>query len=601
MPRKTYIIKNRLWLCSFILFMALFLSFSAQAACTSPAGVAGEMYYNTSSDEFEYCDDTNWIGMGSPSTPPISGLIGHWKLDETSGSSIADSVGSNTGTWSDGANDDVTEETVAGIHGTALLFDGSDDMINLGSDASLDNVAPLTVCAWVYPVTLPSSGYANIVTKIPNIAVPLGGDTGWDLYTHSSGDVGFSTWNGGFKEPNGLVTGVWQHICATWDGSSGPDGIFTYRNGAYIVSSGGAKSTSTLDDSANNMTIGRLFDGGGGVNFRIDDVRLYDRALTTSEINDIYTATCASPTGSEGEMHYNYTTHVMEFCDGTAWVPMGTEIIGPSTSNLVAHWEFEETSGTTADDSTGNTDNDGVLQGDAAWSTDAAVGSGSILLDGTGDYIRLPDADQTGAVNVESTYSGTSPNQTVTVSVWVKSDISTNSSYDMIFAKLGGVNYLAIENGTNPRLLRSMVRNFGPSANFFPRSNGTVDFFDKWMHVTHVLDDGVGYKFYVNGELERDESDTNVNVGFWGCTEAASHGCNIGAFYWTSTDMFHGRIDDLRVYDGELTESEILYLYGLGASGDCTSPTGVEGEMLYDSTDTSMKYCNGFEWVSIGK
>lgn len=375
-------IENRVWLSSFVLLIIVFFSFSAQAACTTPAGIAGEMYYNTTDEVMVYCDNTNWIDMG-----PTPGA------------------------------------------------------------------------------------------------------------------------------------------------------------------------------------------GGGG---------------------------CTSPTGSAGTMEYNSTTKAMVYCDGAAWNPMGPEITNPGTGNLVAHWEFEETSGTTVDDSTGNADNDGTLQGSATWSTTAAVGSGSILLDqATDDYIGIANGDAVGAVSAEATYSGTAPNQTITVSGWARPTGFTSGAWEPVAGNLAGIHYMSWEDDIiNSGTLRAMTRNFDAgTANFFYESNGAITI-DEWMHFAFMVEDGVGYKIYIDGVLDKEISDADVNIGHWGC--AGTDECNIGKFRATDSGSFDGYLDDFRVYDGELTAANISYLYSL-SNTSCTSPTGVEGEMQYNSTATAMQYCNGSRWVIIGK
>ena len=55
----------------------------------------------------------------------------------------------------------------------------------------------------------------------------------------------------------------------------------------------------------------------------IDDVRLYNRALSAGEIQGLYSGLCSSPFGPAGTMIYNQDAHVMQFCDGRSWVAMG--------------------------------------------------------------------------------------------------------------------------------------------------------------------------------------------------------------------------------------------------------------------------------------
>ncbi|NCC23335.1 MAG: hypothetical protein EOM26_12890, partial [Alphaproteobacteria bacterium] len=61
-----------------------------------------------------------------------------------------------------------------------------------------------------------------------------------------------------------------------------------------------------------------------------------------------------------------------------------------------------------------------------------------------------------------------------------------------------------------------------------------------------------------------------------------------------------GSIDDVRIYDRALSAAEIQSLYN-GGGGSCTSPDGTEGTMIYNADDSVMQYCNGAEWIGVGK
>src|SRR5260370_39508222 len=70
-------------------------------------------------------------------------------------------------------------------------------------------------------------------------------------------------------------------------------------------------------------------------------------------------AECSGPAGIEGALMYNGTYHMLQWCDGTSWQAVtaaSSSSFGPTTG-LVGWWKFDETSGTSAADSssTGNT------------------------------------------------------------------------------------------------------------------------------------------------------------------------------------------------------------------------------------------------------
>ena len=94
-------------------------------------------------------------------------LVGLWNFDEGSGQTAADSTANNNyatlGTAGGAEANDPVWVCVNG--GYALSFDGTDDIVNAGSAASLDDLEPMTIAAWIKPDSAGSSGYSNIVAK----------------------------------------------------------------------------------------------------------------------------------------------------------------------------------------------------------------------------------------------------------------------------------------------------------------------------------------------------------------------------------------------------------------------------------------------------
>ncbi|MGH1456141.1 MAG: LamG domain-containing protein [Alphaproteobacteria bacterium] len=300
-----------------------FTSGAVHADCAAPVGIAGEMGFDlTGGGEMEYCDDTNWVSMNnSVASADSADLVGHWKLDETSGSSIADSSGNgNTGTWSDGADDDVSGETVSSQIGTGLNFDGSNDIINAGSDASIDDIfaGGGTIAAWIYPVGWGENSFGRIVHK----ASASNGNNGYIFYVDDNAgttqdetlgfDHGFASGEEGWSGPSNTITlNQWNHVAVTYDNSSDSNSPSLYVNGEAItpltVNNSG---TGVADsDAAQNLFIGNI--GGQTRTFDgiMDDVRFYDGELTAAEVAAL--VVCTKP----GEVGYDFTTHVLLWCD----------------------------------------------------------------------------------------------------------------------------------------------------------------------------------------------------------------------------------------------------------------------------------------------
>ena len=120
----------------------------------------------------------------------LSGLlpIAHWKLDDGTGSKAVDSIGGHDGTLGNEPN------WVAGTVGDALEFDGSDDYVDLTSDAELDDIFinGATVLAWIYPTGWGENGYGRIFDKSSS---PSSTGDGWVIRMNkdNSGIINFRT------------------------------------------------------------------------------------------------------------------------------------------------------------------------------------------------------------------------------------------------------------------------------------------------------------------------------------------------------------------------------------------------------------------------
>lgn len=253
--------------CAFFIFDAPL----AYAACLSPSGVAGEVELDaTGTGDYEYCDDTNWVPMddADPTSATASPLVGHWTLDETSGTSLSDSSGNGSaGTWIDGGDNDVSGETATGQIGNALTFDGSVTVVDLGNSGSgsaLDIIFPLTLMAWVQ--TTDTDG--TIIARRDASTVQ------WQLCIHS----GFLRiyGDGAVKAGDGasVADGTWHHVAATVDASG---------NVTYYTDGVSTAGTVTISSSHRTIpaSIGARWNTYPALGFQlfglIDDVRVYDR------------------------------------------------------------------------------------------------------------------------------------------------------------------------------------------------------------------------------------------------------------------------------------------------------------------------------------
>lgn len=195
--------------------------------------------------------------------------VAHWKLDETDGTTAYDSAGSYDGTMEGGL---AGTDTVNGMRGTALQFDGVGDYIDCGD--ILDAPATYTLACWYK-----GTGTSGAITG-KWIA-----DTGYLLYLNASGIVQFHTnGNSTCRSTSAINDGVWHHVSATFNTDSSGTGKI-YIDGVLedTVTSVGAASASAAKFGIGNYDSDTAFLVGS-----IDDVRIYDSALTAEQISRIY-------------------------------------------------------------------------------------------------------------------------------------------------------------------------------------------------------------------------------------------------------------------------------------------------------------------------
>jgi len=220
-------------------------------------------------------------------------LVGWWKFDEGSGSMAADSSGNGNHGFITGA------VWTKGKTGQALDFDGANDYVRIVVNPALNNLNAITMAAWVYPradahwhVLDKGDGDKRIYAE--GVSLTLDGRvryTGTHAYAQSLS--------------NTLVLNVWQHVAMTW---SATDNITRlYHNGVEVSYSGQATgSGSVLDDTTQPFVIGARgnLDIVTFFNGIIDDVRIYNRALSQDEIRKLGgRPEATNPAPADGTLH----------------------------------------------------------------------------------------------------------------------------------------------------------------------------------------------------------------------------------------------------------------------------------------------------------
>jgi hypothetical protein len=201
-----------------------------------------------------------------------SDLIAYWKFDEATGTTATDSSGNrNTGTLMNGP------QWTPGIVGTALYFDGVSHNVTVMDSNSLNPSKAFTLSAWVKPAST-FADFRSILAK----------NYKYYLYASGTGFCGDGSPLGGIHEgsdiavcqPFLLPTNTWTNLGLTYDGST----LVLYRNGVATVSS---PISTALSPTAGTLQIGAS-EYGEYFKGAIDEVRIYNRALTATDIQNVF-------------------------------------------------------------------------------------------------------------------------------------------------------------------------------------------------------------------------------------------------------------------------------------------------------------------------
>ena len=502
----------------------------------------------------------------SPTTLNTSGLVGYWTFDgadtpwtSTTAATTLDTSGqNNTGTLTNMSQS--TSPTIGKI-GQGLNFDGSNDYVNVGT--SLDFTSPFTMTAWIKPKTV-STGVSvydgdNIIHKGGAASDPpynkqltLFGtnELGWFSETASTNYVVITT-------GDAIIVNTWQLVTAVYNGTN----MTLYVNG---IAKGGPTAIEAPSAGSENVYLGGQT-GGLGTSFdgTIDDVRIYNRALSIAEVEDLYRM-------------------------GTATVNASTNAL--NTSGLVGQWSFDgkqtvwtsSTAATTLD--TSGQGNTGTLT-NMSQSTSPVVGKigQALQFNGTNQYVSVPYTN--------TDFERTDP---FSISVWAKWN-NSNAAQSFIGKFNSSLNYRGIGFGQcktatatycNANSVYLWLQ--GPS-NVLRMSTATNSVSPNvWTHVTVTYDGSStasGVKIYVNGVSM---ALTTHGSGLASSIKASIN-WRIGDDY--TDDWFSGNMDDVRIYNRALSAGEVAGLYTMGtatvnASTNALNTNGLVGQWSFDGKQT---------------
>jgi glucose/arabinose dehydrogenase/PKD repeat protein len=230
------------------------------------------------------------VTVNNPTTPPLPpNLVAGWNFDEAQGTTTADVTGNgNTATFQ---RDPVW---AAGKYGSGIRLDGVDDFLSVLNSPTLNiSGSALTVSMWINP--LGGSVDQVVFGKFWNAGMtdPVY-QYGIELHNNGTAPVFFVGTDAGLRTAgmgSGLPLGEWSHLAITFDGSV----VRFYRNGSLV--SGPSIGASVVTPRDTLLYIGSDVRPSQFLNGSLDDIRLYNRTLTASDVaSDMNTPLVAAST-----------------------------------------------------------------------------------------------------------------------------------------------------------------------------------------------------------------------------------------------------------------------------------------------------------------
>lgn len=466
-----------------------------------------------------------------------NGLVGHWCPSATSptGTQLLDLSGqNNNGTLTNMAS---TSWVASGGKG-ALDFDGVDDYVA----TPVNSQSFLFVSAWV---NFTSSGSIRQIYTADDGTSNRRWQFRWNgtqiqLIVFRSSDA--TNNNAAFTIA--LNSGTWRHVAGSWDGQT----IVVFVDGIARASQS-FSGTPVGVGTNSNARIGADAIGSNYFAGQIDDVRVYNRALTPSEVAALYAGGRGYGVSNKPYRRSSYSPAPKKIFKSRIDRKRSVSLVHPDhdnewvTNGLVGFWcpSLTSPTGTQLLDLSGQNNNGTLTNMDVATSWVQSGGKGALSFDRVNDQIPT-----------------TCPGITTSsrsCSVWFNTSIVlANAQYSPLL-KWGTAATFPADIGKGFTVAFGNDANFGSTGigiSQYGDAIGVTGFNDGRWHFGYFESIGSVYSIYIDGVFRASKTmTTNATAG------TVVIGQDLGNFY-------SGQLDDVRVYNRALTADEIVKLYAGG-------------------------------------
>jgi len=491
---------------------------------------------------------------------PLNGLVGAWcpSLGAT-GTRLVDRSGrNNDGTLTN--MDAPTDWVVSGGAG-ALDFDGSNDYVNIVDSLALSALSNFTISFWANVTALPPASNSNRMWAITKgSSSNYEWESGINYFNGSFGKWVFTSYDLTGATERSIATvadaqvGVWQHVVFTQASKSTIPSAF--YNG--LLSNGTTRSTGTptAGDGTAAVQIGRRADASNlTFNGQLDDIRIYNRALSPQEVQALYRGgrgyglrpqrksyvfTNSSVNLSRIQIKKPSRRATLEQGLVGAWCPS----LGPTGTRLVDRSPYK---------------NDGTLTSmDAATDWVASGGKLALDFDGSNDSVVC---NNNVKLNLTNQY-------TISMFAWRNGA----ANFRNLFTKgSGDADDIELYNNNANQLVA--VHNRGNAGSLAAAGFPIIS--DKtWTHIVVTYNSSLPATFTLDGRWKCfyngvQQTCSSVSVGSLQAPLDTQNKIQIGAAehsVFNPTKFWLGQIDDVRIWNRALTASEVNQLY-LGGRG----------------------------------
>lgn len=247
-----------------------------------------------------------------------------------------------------------------------------------------------------------------------------------------------------------------------------------------------------------------------------------------------------------------------------------SKVIAPiAAANLMAHWKFDEGTGTAAGDASANNLDGTFKTGSALWGAGVPTWSA----DRYGNANKALYFNAGG--NVEVPYNTKLNPGTLTISLWMKQDVNNPILNNQYMVAMNRWNGYKLNMQSDPKAFMTVKADVVGSANpaYYDRDNADPILTQgAWYHV--VVTFGGGHTiFYVNGVMVKDWDNTpGTGISLSGAPINLTIGQDLptdkysdveGDFYGAWGGYFKGSMDEVRIYNTVLTGTQITSLYNI--------------------------------------